>query len=119
MSIAGEYDEYAHIAGLYDHVVPYRSRPDVAFFVEAAKEAGSPVLEVGCGTGRILIPTARAGINIVGLDLSPHMLAVCRERLKVEPEPVQSRVRLIQGDMRAFDLGETFTLVTIPFRPFQ
>ncbi len=47
--------EYACIADLYDHVVPYRERHDVAFFVEAAHASGGPVLEVGCGTGRILI----------------------------------------------------------------
>ena len=52
-------DTYSFDAELYDHVVPYRERQDVAFFVGAASEAGSPVLEVGCGTGRILIPTAR------------------------------------------------------------
>ena len=81
MSGAGGYDEYEFIADLYDFVRPYRDRQDVAFFVDAAKESGRPVLEVGCGTGRVLIPTARAGVDIVGLDLSPHMLAVCRERL--------------------------------------
>ena len=119
MTQAGGYEEYAFIADLYDHVVPYRDRPDVTFFVEAASKAGSPVLEVGCGTGRVLIPTARAGLDIVGLDLSPHMLAVCRQRLGDESEAVQSRVRLVQADMRSFDLGRVFTLVTIPFRPFQ
>jgi len=80
---------------------------------------GETVLEVGCGTGRVLIPTARAGIEITGLDLSPHMLAVCRERLKAEPQEVQSRVRLVEGDMRHFDLYQPFQLVTLPFRPFQ
>jgi SAM-dependent methyltransferase len=116
---AGEYEEYALIAELYDHIVPYRDRPDIAFFVEAAQEAGSPVLEVGCGTGRVLIPTARAGLDIVGLDRSQDMLSVCRRRLQDEPEAVQARVRLVQGDMRRFELGEAFTLATIPFRPFQ
>jgi SAM-dependent methyltransferase len=116
---AGGYEEYALVADLYDHVVPYRNRPDVAFFVDAAKDAGSPALEVGCGTGRVLIPTARAGIEIVGLDASAAMLNVCRERLRDEPETVRSRVQLVQADMRAFDLGRTFTLVTVPFRPFQ
>jgi SAM-dependent methyltransferase len=119
MDNASGYEEYAFIADLYDYVEPYRSRSDIAFFVEAAREAGSAVLEVGCGTGRVLIPTARAGIDIVGLDLSLHMLAVCRQQLEAEPMLVQSRARLIQADMRAFDLGETFTLATIPFRPFQ
>jgi SAM-dependent methyltransferase len=119
MSVAGGYEEYAHIADFYDHVLAYHSPSSIAFYVEAAIEAGSPVLEVGCGTGRVLIPTARAGIDIVGLDLSLHMLAVCRERLRDEPAPVQSRARLTEGDMRAFDLGEAFTLATIPFCPFQ
>ena len=102
-----------------DHVVPYRGRQDVTFFVDAARDAGSPVLEVGCGTGRVLIPTARAGLDIVGLDLSPGMLAICRERLGQEPDAVQKRVELVEADMRGFDLGRTFTLATIPFRPFQ
>jgi len=113
------YGEYDFIADLYDHVTLYRDRPDVGFFVEAAKTAGSPVLEVGCGTGRVLVPTARAGVDIVGLDLSSHMLAECRKRLLGEPEAVQRRARLIEADMRDFDLGSQFTLVTIPFRPFQ
>src|SRR6266487_1827542 len=119
MTLAGGYEEYAFIADLYVHVVPYRDRPDIPFFVEAAKNAGSPVLEIGCGTGRVLIPTARAGLDIVGLDVSPHMLAVCRQRLRDESEAVQKRVRLVQADMRHFDLDRRFTLVTIPFRPFQ
>jgi hypothetical protein len=50
MSLAGGYDQYAFVAAFYDHVVPYRSRPDVTFFVDAAMESGR-VLEVGCGTG--------------------------------------------------------------------
>jgi SAM-dependent methyltransferase len=116
---SGTYDEYMSIAELYDFVVPYRERPDVGFFVEAAMESGGPVLEVGCGTGRVLIPTARAGIEITGLDLSPHMLAVCRERLKAEPEHLRAQVRLVEGDMRQFELGRKFKLVTLPFRPFQ
>ncbi len=120
-----ETDEYRVIAEFYDHVVPYRERRDVAFFVETAREAGGPVLEIGCGTGRVLIPTARAGIEIVGLDASAAMLALCRQKLAREAEDVQSRVTLVEGDMRRFDLeresgtGAKFALATIPFRPFQ
>jgi SAM-dependent methyltransferase len=99
--------------------VPYRDRQDVAFFVEMARRSEGPVLELGCGTGRVLVPTAEAGIEIVGLDLSPSMLSVCREKLSREPKAVQSKVQLIQGDLRQFDLGREFSLVTIPFRPFQ
>lgn len=92
MDRAGGYDEYAFIADLYDYVVPYSQRQDVAFFVEAAQAAGGPVLEVGCGTGRVLMPTARAGVDIVGLDASPHMLSpyvgtsCARSPLRSKPE---------------------------------
>jgi SAM-dependent methyltransferase len=112
-------DDYASIAELYDHVTIYRDRPDVGFFVDAGREAGAPVLELGCGTGRVLIPIARAGIEVVGLDSSPSMLAICRRHLEQEPSAVRARVDLVEGDMRSFDLGTQFSLVTIPFRPFQ
>src|SRR6516162_7312341 len=112
-------DGYAVIADFYDYVVPYRARQDIDFFVDAARKSGGPVLEVGCGTGRVLIPTARAGIVVVGLDLSSGMMDICQKRLLEEPEAVRSRVRLVQGDMRNFDAGQKFKSVTIPFRPFQ
>ncbi len=114
-----KYEEYATTAELYDQVTPYASRPDAPFFVELAQETGGPVLELGSGTGRVLIPTARAGIRITGLDLSPDMLAICRKKLAAEPADVQGRVTLVEGDMRAFELPEKFRLVTMPFRPFQ
>lgn len=112
-------DAYHAIAEYYDHVTIYRDRPDIGFFVEAAREAGSPVLELGSGSGRVLIPTARAGVEITGLDASASMLAICRRELEREPPEEPARVTLVQGDMRSFDLGRTFTLVTAPFRPFQ
>ncbi len=102
MAEAGGYEEYQFVAEYYDYVAPYRDREDVVFFVDAAIESGGPVLEVGSGTGRVLIPTARAGINIVGLDLSAHMLSVCRRNLQKEPIEVRERVELIQADMRQF-----------------
>ena len=83
--------ENPFVAETYDSVVPYRTREDVEFFVEAAKESGSPVLELGCGTGRVLIPTARAGIEVTGLDAPEVMLGVCAVHLQKEPEEVRSR----------------------------
>jgi SAM-dependent methyltransferase len=120
MSIdTGGYQSNPLVAQLYEQVIPYRDRPDVAFFVEAAVDSGGPVLEVGSGTGRVLLPTARAGVSITGLDLSEYMLDVCRSALQNEPREVQDRVELIQGDMRDFNLGKKFNLITTPFRPFQ
>lgn len=119
MPSSAGHDEYAAAAEFYDFVGPYRTRHDIGFFVEAARASAGPVLELGCGTGRVLIPTARAGARIAGLDASSSMLAVCRQKLENEPEDVQSRATLVRGDMRRFDLRRQFELVTIPFRPFQ
>jgi SAM-dependent methyltransferase len=112
-------EQYAATAEFYDYVAPYQTRQDVTFFVEAAQASGGPVLEAGCGTGRVLIPTARAGINIFGIDLSPYMLDICERRVEQEPIEVQNRVQIDLADMRDFDLGQTFKLIMIPFRPFQ
>jgi SAM-dependent methyltransferase len=56
---------------------------------------------------------------MVGLDVSAGMLEACRQRLRAEPPELRDRVSLHRGDMRDFDLGRAFRLVTIPFRPFQ
>jgi SAM-dependent methyltransferase len=113
------FPEYDGFAEFYDHVPIYQTRDDVRFFVDLAREAGGSVLEVACGTGRVLIPCARAGVSMVGLDLSAGMLARCAEKLAREPDEVRARVELHHADMRRFDLGRTFALVTIPFRGFQ
>ena len=119
MDPSGGYEGYAFVAEFYDSVSPYAGREDVDFFVEMARESPGAVLEVGCGTGRVLIPTARAGMDIVGLDLSTRMLSICRQKLALEPDQVQARVQIFQEDMRRFELSRKFGLVTIPFRPFQ
>ena len=91
---------------------------DVQFYVEEAQKAGSPVLELGCGTGRTLIPIAQAGLSVVGLDLSPDMLARAEKKVAALDGAVQERVRLERGDMRSFSFGQRFKLITIPYRAF-
>lgn len=112
-------DIYEVVAEFYDYVTPYLERQDVDFFVDLAKESKGPVLEIGCGTGRVLIPTARAGIEIIGVDKSLSMLAVCSNKIAREPQEVQARIRLTKADMRSLHLGREFALITTPFRPFQ
>jgi SAM-dependent methyltransferase len=113
------YDAIPDFGLLYDSVPLYAARPDVDFYVEEAKAAGGPALEIGCGTGRILIPTARAGVTITGLDGSTEMLARARAKLAGEPTPVRQRVTLVQADMREFALDARFALITAPFRVVQ
>ena len=113
------YDAIPDFGLLYDHVPLYRGRADVPFYVEAAKAARGPVLELGCGTGRILLPIARAGVSIVGLDSSRQMLERCRANLKAESAAVQGRVALYHGDLHDFELGAAFALIIAPFRVVQ
>ena len=68
-------------------------------------------MELGCGTGRVTIPIADAGADIVGLDSSPAMLAVARRK-------APGSLTLVQADMRDFSLDQEFGLVIIPFRGF-
>lgn len=89
---------------------------DAAFYLEQAQQAGGKVLDLACGTGRISIPMAQAGIDVTGLDLSQEMLEKARQ--KADEAGVADSLRLLQGDMRNFDLGQTFSLIMIPFRSF-
>ena len=113
--MASSYDDIPDFGLLYDSVPLYAARQDVGFYLEEAKRApgGGKVLEVGCGTGRILLPIARAGIPITGIDGSRQMLERCRTKLSGE------RVTLAQHDMRNFELGERFALIIAPFRVVQ
>jgi SAM-dependent methyltransferase len=111
---------YELSAKYYDDA--YAVKPDLVdlpFYVDLAKQIGGPILEMGCGTGRVLLPIARMGIEIHGLDNAPTMLGILRERIQNEPEQVRSQIALHQGDMRQFRGQKKYALVTIPFRPMQ
>src|SRR5580700_11013187 len=97
----------------------YRRRlDDVRHYVRLAAESGGPVLEYGCGNGRIVLPTARAGVEITGVALSEAMLADLRVRLRGEEPEARRRVRVRRGDMRSVRLRRRFRLVTCPFNAF-
>jgi len=114
------YDDVEALGEMYDHVPLYQARPDVGFYVEEALDTDGPVLELGSGTGRVLFPIAQRGRRITGVDNSARMLARCRERLAAESAEVRSKIKLVKSDMRELDLGgERFSIVLIPFRPFQ
>lgn len=107
------------VAEYYDYLPIVTGRRDLDFYLDSARQQGGPVLELGCGTGRVLLPLAQEGQSVVGLDLSEAMLARCCAKLENERPDVRGRVRLVRADMSSFDLGEKFRLVLIPFRPFQ
>jgi SAM-dependent methyltransferase len=104
----------------YDRWYPSGAHLDEAFWPSLCQHLGAQrVLELGAGTGRLTIPLARAGLEVVGLDLSPTMLAAARDKLSDEPAEVRGRVRLVTGDMREFALDERFDLAFVPFNTFS
>ncbi|MEX0761351.1 MAG: class I SAM-dependent methyltransferase [Dehalococcoidia bacterium] len=107
---------YKAWAEWYD--VFYSTAPpdDIDFYVSLARESGGPVLEMGVGTGRIAIPTASEGIDVIGVDLNEPMLRRARQKIDAAG-PLPGDIELVQADMRRLALGgRTFPLVTIPAR---
>jgi SAM-dependent methyltransferase len=94
------------------------ARRDVPFWTSAAAAAGGPVLELGTGTGRVLVPVARSGTPIVGIDLSQPMLT--RARARVRRGRLASRVGLVRGDIRHLPFpNRHFALVMAPYGMLQ
>jgi SAM-dependent methyltransferase len=108
------------VKGLYDEIAPFydpwsRSvTEDVGFYVDEALASGGPVVELAVGTGRIAIPVAQAGIDVIGVDASPGMLAVARTA--AEGADVSERIDLRFGDLRDPPVPERVPLVICPFR---
>jgi len=97
----------------YDAI--YQDVDDADFYIGLARRFGGPVLEAMCGTGRVLIPLARAGFEVTGIDSSDVMLAAARKKLDTELPEVQGRAGLVNGDVREMDLGQKFRLVIVAF----
>ncbi len=87
--------------------------PTVDFYYNLAQQTGAPVLELACGTGRVTIPIARAGIAVVGVDLAAGMVARAQEKSVGLP------AEWFPGDIRSVRLGRTFRLIFITGNAFQ
>ncbi len=102
-----EYDTWAPV---YDEWASDMTA-DVAYYVDLARSAAEPIVELAVGTGRIAIPIAReTGKRVIGIDSSPAMLAQARERAAGLP------LELHEGDMRDFELAKPVELVICPAR---
>jgi len=104
---------YDAIAGLYD-TWSASVTEDVPFYVEEAVASEGPVVELGVGTGRIAVPSARAGMRVIGVDSSASMLAACRERAR--SEGLEDVLDLRLGDLLDPPVDERVPLVICPFR---
>jgi len=99
----------------YDALVGALALPDVPFYVEEAKRAHGPVLELACGTGRLTIPIAQNGIEIVGLDQSVSMLEHAGEKAAA----AGTKIEWLQADCRDFELTRQFALIFMAFNSMQ
>jgi SAM-dependent methyltransferase len=92
---------------------------DAEFYVEQARRWGGPVLDVGCGTGRIGIALAEQEVDVVGLDLSAPMLRIAERKRAWLTAEVARRLTFVLADMTDFTLDQTFPLIITPARSFQ
>lgn len=116
LGAAGDYGALAHYADPAYYRKAYGARKhDVDYYVRLARGVAGPVLEYGVGEGRVALPVARAGREVVGVDLSQPMLDALTARLAREPRQVRARVTSQRGDVRTTRLERRFPLVFAPF----
>ena len=91
---------------------------DLFLYSELADEAGDPILDVGCGTGRVILHLAQAGHRVVGLDNAEAMLARGQRKLDLMGD-LRARVRFVHGDVLETHLAGDFNLIVVPYNTFM
>ena len=102
---------YEGVGEFYDL---FADNTDVPFYLEYARKLGSPILELATGTGRIALFLAQEGFEVVALEKSQSMIAQARKKAALLPKDVTDRVRLVEGSMEKFSLGQKFALIIVP-----
>ena len=95
------------------------TKSGIEWYMKWAKRHGGPILELACGTGRLLLELAKAGYEIDGIDLSETMLGNAQERINDQPQEIQSRIRLYKMDMSHFNLDREYSLIIIADNSFR
>ena len=96
---------------------PYEGR-DIPFYISLVPSPKARILELGCGTGRVLLPLAAYCSYIHGIDLSEGMISICQKKIRLQNIPT-GRAYVQAADICDFELGQTFDLIVAPFRVFQ
>jgi SAM-dependent methyltransferase len=107
-----DYERFADIYALWTSTAA-SAAANLSFYLEAYRACTGPVVELGVGDGRIAVAAAAAGRHITGVDVSPAMLRLCRERATAAG--VLDRLTLIEADFRTFSLHEPAALITLPY----
>lgn len=109
---------YANVARYYD-LTHTALVEDIPYLLGLAAETGGPILELGCGSGRLLLPLLQAGHAVVGVDNSAEMLTMAQNKLAHLPAELAARAQLVAGDMRNLRLTDAaagpFGLIVLPY----
>lgn len=111
-------DLYRDFAEFYDLYVGSFA-DDLPVYLAYARRARSPIIEVGAGSGRLTVPLARAGHEVVAVDISRAMLARLAARLAREPAAVRRRIRVVRADAARLSLRMRSNLIVVPFYTFN
>ena len=117
-TIQSTMDEYEDISAAYDAYFTGVDG-DVHFYLTEALRSQGSVLELGCGSGRVTLPLAQAGLRVTGLDNSEKMLSLARAKVSALDDAMHRRVHLVQADMREFQLNRRFGVIMAPYRAFM
>ena len=109
---------FDEVADFYD-LETEQNKNDIPFYIEYARKADGLALELACGTGRIVIPMAEAGIKVWGVDISKEMLKIAEKKINGLAEKTKKNIKLIHGDMQSFELEEKFSFIFVAARSFQ
>ncbi|HJT38009.1 MAG TPA: class I SAM-dependent methyltransferase [Actinomycetota bacterium] len=109
------FDPYSILVDFYDHWAEQQS-DDIPFYVKQATSVRGPVVELGVGTGRVAIPIARAGQEVIGVDISGAMLTEAARRAAAHG--LAGKITFVEEDMRTFVAEQPVELVIVPFRTF-
>lgn len=104
---------YATIARYYDAENAGKN-DDIALYLQLAEEYGDPIIDIGCGTGRVMIPLAQQGYEIHGIDYEPAMLEYAERARKSSPH-LRQKMTLHLGDVQTYALDKKFKLVLVPY----
>jgi SAM-dependent methyltransferase len=94
---------------------PFQLQPDFEYYYSKLKNLKGPVLEAGCGNGRLMIPLLKAGLKVSGVDVSATMIKLCKQNLKL----AKLKADLIQGDLLNLEIGQKFEAIVMPVGSFM
>jgi SAM-dependent methyltransferase len=109
-------DSYESLARFYD-LENADFTEDLSCWIDLARTRGGPVLELGCGSGRVMLQLARAGFDVTGVDASGAMLALARKRI-ARQKTLAAKITLLEENFLRLRLGRTFPLILLPFNTF-